>query len=347
LPRVPVPEDDLHELVRAVVARVVVGVARVAEVGRLGVVERGHDVPRGAAAHHVVEGREDPGDVEGLEVRRRVRAAQADVAGGHAHGGEQGDQVELDHADAVAHRLREVVAVAIGHGQPVVEERELELAGLERAADPLIVLGGEEVLRGRRVAPRGRVVRAVLGLQKGDQRHLPRSVRRHARLPSKTGPAPPIGPGRPSPYRMPRPIDAGARRPGAQLAVGRAARIMGAMRRRTRIALLLVALAALVAVGCVYRGYLAGILPSAAAEVGDIKLPPGFRIALYAAEVPNAREMALGPPGVVFVGSRDEGKVYALVDRAGAHRADEVHVLARGLKMPSGIAFRDGALYVA
>jgi glucose/arabinose dehydrogenase len=112
--------------------------------------------------------------------------------------------------------------------------------------------------------------------------------------------------------------------------------------RRAAIAAVL-----LVAVGCGYRGYLAGIFPSAAADAGDIKVPPGFHVGVYAADVPNARQMALGPPGVVFVGSRAEGKVYALVDRAGHHRADEVHVLASGLEMPSGVAFRDGDLYVA
>jgi len=117
--------------------------------------------------------------------------------------------------------------------------------------------------------------------------------------------------------------------------------------RRVKIALLLVVLAALVAVGCMYRGYLAGFFPSAAAEVGDITLPPGFRITVYAADVPNAREMAQGPAGIVFVGSRSEGKVYAVVDRDGDHRADDVHVLASGLNMPSGVAFRDGVLYVA
>jgi glucose/arabinose dehydrogenase len=102
-----------------------------------------------------------------------------------------------------------------------------------------------------------------------------------------------------------------------------------------------------VVVGCGYRGYLAGLLPSAAAEVGDFTLPPGFRIAVYADAVPNARQMALGPDGVVYVGSRSEGKVYAVVDRDGDHRADAVHVLAEGLNDPSGVAFHDGALYVA
>jgi len=95
------------------------------------------------------------------------------------------------------------------------------------------------------------------------------------------------------------------------------------------------------------RGYLAGSLPSAAAQTGDITLPPGFRIAVYAADVPNARQMALGPPGIVFVGSRAAGRVYAVVDRDGDHQADQVHVLASGLDDPSGVAFRDGSLYVA
>ena len=117
--------------------------------------------------------------------------------------------------------------------------------------------------------------------------------------------------------------------------------------RRTKLGLVIVALAALVGVGCLYRGYLAGILPGSAADMGDITLPAGFRIAVYAAGVRNARQMALGPAGIVFVGSRAEGKVYAVVDRDGDHRADEVHVLASGLEMPSGVAFRDGALYVA
>jgi glucose/arabinose dehydrogenase len=120
------------------------------------------------------------------------------------------------------------------------------------------------------------------------------------------------------------------------------------MRRPYLVALaFLVVLVPLIVVGCRYRGYLAGLLPSAAAEAQDLSLPPGFRIAVYAADVPNARQMALGPAGVVFVGSKAEGKVYAVVDRDGDHKAEAVHVLASGLTMPSGVAFRDGTLYVA
>jgi len=110
--------------------------------------------------------------------------------------------------------------------------------------------------------------------------------------------------------------------------------------RHVVLGLAVVALAGVAAVGCWYRGYFAGVLPSAAAEMTDITLPPGFHIGVFAGNVPNARQMALGPPGVVFVGSLSEGKVYAI-------RAEKVYVLASGLNMPSGLAYRDGALYVA
>jgi len=111
--------------------------------------------------------------------------------------------------------------------------------------------------------------------------------------------------------------------------------------RTALAAFVAIAFAALLAVGC---GSLAGFLPSAAAESADITLPPGFQISVYAGDVPNARQMAAGPDGVVFVGSRSEGKVYAVVNRNGQHR---IHVLASGLNQPSGLAFRDGSLYVA
>jgi glucose/arabinose dehydrogenase len=117
-------------------------------------------------------------------------------------------------------------------------------------------------------------------------------------------------------------------------------------RSRTIFSTLLIPVAALVVVGCLYRGYFTGMLPSAAAELSEISLPSGFRIAVYAGDVPGARQMAVGPGGVVFVGSRSEGKVYAVVDRDGDNRADQVHVVASGLNSPSGLAFRDGALYV-
>lgn len=78
-----------------------------------------------------------------------------------------------------------------------------------------------------------------------------------------------------------------------------------------------------------------------------ISLPSGFSIAVYADSVDDARSLALGARGTVFVGSRDAGIVYALVDTNRDAKADEVITLLRELDMPNGIAFRDGALYVA
>ena len=78
-----------------------------------------------------------------------------------------------------------------------------------------------------------------------------------------------------------------------------------------------------------------------------IKLPPGFSIDYYAENVEGARSMTLSPNGTLFVGSRDAGKVYAVPDRNGDNKADDVIVLAEGLDMPNGVAFMNGSLYVA
>jgi glucose/arabinose dehydrogenase len=77
-----------------------------------------------------------------------------------------------------------------------------------------------------------------------------------------------------------------------------------------------------------------------------IKLPAGFTIEVYA-EVENARSMALSPSGVVYVGNRDKDKVYAVKDTNGDFKADKKWVIASGLNMPNGVAFKDGDLYVA
>jgi glucose/arabinose dehydrogenase len=84
-----------------------------------------------------------------------------------------------------------------------------------------------------------------------------------------------------------------------------------------------------------------------APKLETIKLPKGFSISLYADKVPDARSMTLAPDGVVFVGNRDGQSVFAVVDRNQDHRADEVIKIADGLRSPNGVAFKDGALFVA
>jgi len=76
-------------------------------------------------------------------------------------------------------------------------------------------------------------------------------------------------------------------------------------------------------------------------------VPTGFKFEVFAENVGNARMMALGPQGTVFVGSQFAGNVYAVVDRDGDHKADQVVTIASGLRQPNGVAMRNGALYVA
>lgn len=87
--------------------------------------------------------------------------------------------------------------------------------------------------------------------------------------------------------------------------------------------------------------------PAAAADLPleKLKLPPGFSVEVYA-QVKDARSLALGTNGIVFVGTRSAGKVYALKPRPDGRGAEPV-VLGQGLNAPNGVAFRDGALYVA
>ena len=78
-----------------------------------------------------------------------------------------------------------------------------------------------------------------------------------------------------------------------------------------------------------------------------LNLPEGFKIDTYAEGIDGARSMAMGENGTLFVGTRNEGKVYALKDTDGDFKVDEVYTIAEDLEQPNGVAFRDGALYVA
>ena len=81
--------------------------------------------------------------------------------------------------------------------------------------------------------------------------------------------------------------------------------------------------------------------------LGALVVPAGFKFEVFAENVANARMMALGPQGTVFLGSQFAGNVYAVVDRDGGHKADQVLTIASGLRQPNGVAMRNGALYVA
>jgi glucose/arabinose dehydrogenase len=80
-----------------------------------------------------------------------------------------------------------------------------------------------------------------------------------------------------------------------------------------------------------------------ATALKKIKLPKGFKIEPYATGVLAARQMAWGDKGTLFVGSFGLGNVYAITDKDGKK---EVKTILKGLNMPTGLAYKDGALYV-
>src|SRR5450631_1033799 len=85
---------------------------------------------------------------------------------------------------------------------------------------------------------------------------------------------------------------------------------------------------------------LAPVAPPPIAAAADklplakLKVPAGFNIEVYAAGIANARSLALGDNGTVFVDSRRIDKVHAIVDKDGKRT---VKVLASGLYRPNGV----------
>src|SRR5204862_7107267 len=75
-----------------------------------------------------------------------------------------------------------------------------------------------------------------------------------------------------------------------------------------------------------------------------LKVPAGFNIEVYASGIANARSLAEGDKGTIFVGSRLLDKVSAIVNKDGKRT---VKVIASGLYRPNGVAFKNGTLYIA
>ena len=91
------------------------------------------------------------------------------------------------------------------------------------------------------------------------------------------------------------------------------------------------------------------VVAAADLPIERIRLPPGFAIEFWA-RVDNARQMALGRHdangGTLFVGSMRAGKVHAVSFDAD-YKVQDVAVVAKGLKLPVGVAYRNGSLYVS
>jgi len=75
------------------------------------------------------------------------------------------------------------------------------------------------------------------------------------------------------------------------------------------------------------------------------ELPAGFSAEVLVEDVKNARSLALGDRNTLFVSTRRLGKIYAVTNVFSS--TPIVGTIASDLDMPNGIAYFDGALYVA
>ena len=84
--------------------------------------------------------------------------------------------------------------------------------------------------------------------------------------------------------------------------------------------------------------------PASELPVNKLRVPPGFKIEVWADGVPEARSLALGDKGTVFVSNRNLSNVYAITDRGGKR---EIKTIFKGMKSPNGIVFNKGTLFIA
>ena len=89
------------------------------------------------------------------------------------------------------------------------------------------------------------------------------------------------------------------------------------------------------------------LLSVGVADAGEITVPAGFRIDVFAENVGGARALAVDSEGVLVVSISSRGRVLALPAGRGAGRPTEVVTILKDLDRPHGLAFRRGYLYVA
>ncbi len=92
-----------------------------------------------------------------------------------------------------------------------------------------------------------------------------------------------------------------------------------------------------------FAGHVTG-RPASDLPLGKLKMPAGFKVEVWADGVPDARSLALGDKGTVFVSNRVQSNVYAITEVGGKR---EVKQILKGQKSPNGIVFDKGTLYVA
>ena len=84
--------------------------------------------------------------------------------------------------------------------------------------------------------------------------------------------------------------------------------------------------------------------PADKIQVGKLKVPKGFKVEVFASGMVNARSLARGDKGTIFVSTRLLDRIYAITEKNGKR---EVIPMYKGLFRPNGLAFKNGTLYIA
>ncbi|HYE38877.1 MAG TPA: PQQ-dependent sugar dehydrogenase [Ramlibacter sp.] len=84
-------------------------------------------------------------------------------------------------------------------------------------------------------------------------------------------------------------------------------------------------------------------VPAAEIPISRLRVPPGFKVELWASGMPGIRAMTRAQSGRIYAGTRGIGRVYEITDSGGQRTS---RVLVDKLNQPA-VTYHDGALYVA
>lgn len=73
--------------------------------------------------------------------------------------------------------------------------------------------------------------------------------------------------------------------------------------------------------------------------IKKLKIESGFSVSIFAKDLANPRVMIRGNDGVLLASLTSKGKVVALPDKNADGKADEIKIVAEGLRRPHGLAF--------
>ncbi|HEY3378825.1 MAG TPA: PQQ-dependent sugar dehydrogenase [Armatimonadota bacterium] len=88
-------------------------------------------------------------------------------------------------------------------------------------------------------------------------------------------------------------------------------------------------------------------VPASDARIKSLRLPAGFAVNVFARGVSDARMIAVGPSGVVYVTQPQRNRVTALWDSNHDGRAEAQRAVVSGISYPHGITIHANKLYLA